>query len=415
MSINKKNNNCEFAIETFPPLAIECWSSLSRLADRGEPELVDEWVKLSNRDGDGAESDLQTSSISTTSLVKEDTDLTIEEILQNPVIDVVAIKKHAWRGLPSKFRGLCWKLMMGYLPADSSKHAEVKEKRLKGYKQCLSWPETHHEEQQIKLDVPRTAPQCPLTPLFKEPEIRGCLERILVAYARTHSVGYIQGMNDLAATVFWVFLFSEGVTDSVPPAELLEQVEADTYWCFCVLIDNAKGLFYDFGPGLNRVIHKMENLLKIQDSETFKILQDAGCDGMLFGVRWVVCLLTRDFSGDAVARLWDGYISYGDGFLHMHAYVCAALLGLEKWKQEIKSVDFDNILPWILHLPINLLTKDEVNTVLVKAYKLVCVDTLLALAPQIISVIYVIILSITLLVSCCYITLEVLLLIKKMM
>jgi len=398
-------------LEPLPSLVADAWGSLSAFVDKNELSLCDDWVKLSNDENNK----LFTSYIG--SPATDEVEQGIEAILRSTMIDLVALKKLAWRGIPERLRGVCWKLMMGYLPLNTREHTATLKQRRAAYRQFLEEPSREVEEQQIKLDVPRTVPQCPLSLMFRTSEIRGSLERILVAYVRTHSeVGYIQGMNDLAAMFLWVFLMSEGVTEGKLPAPgLLSQVEADAYWCFCVLIDNAKDLFCDFGQGLSKLVKQVDRLLQLQDEELYTVLQNAGCDGMLYGVRWMVCLLTRDLSGTAAARLWDGYIACGEGFLRVHACVCASLLGCEEWQDKMKSMDSESLMTWLFHLPTSEWGRGNVDKVLVRAYRLSCLDTALSLLPHMIPVITLVLLILVFIVLILCITLIALLCLHNIM
>jgi len=141
---------------------------------------------------------------------------------------------------------------------------------------------------QILVDVPRTSPD---VPLFHQPKVQRCLERLLYIWAIRHPAsGYVQGMNDLATPLFVVFLSAALIPASSPlisepragadipelyasgfciesrgskyggrceltaavesldaqrlPLELLDRVEADTYWwVFWVLIINLSRLY----------------------------------------------------------------------------------------------------------------------------------------------------------------------------
>lgn len=93
---------------------------------------------------------LQTSTIGGKAVEEVEQDL--EDILSGPIIDMQELKKLVWRGIPDRFRAICWKLMMGYLPPDTRKHSATLQKRLALYKTFSSKPEQVAEEAQIRLD-----------------------------------------------------------------------------------------------------------------------------------------------------------------------------------------------------------------------------------------------------------------------
>jgi len=63
------------------------------------------------------------------------------------------------------------------------------------------------------------------------------------------------------------------------------------------------------------------------DASLWNYLKNMGIKVMQFAFKWMNCLLLREFSLGCVIRLWDTYLSEGDGgFEDFHVYVCAAFL-----------------------------------------------------------------------------------------
>jgi len=215
--------------------------------------------------------------------------------------------------------------------------------------------------------------------------------------------------------LLWVFLADEGCTDEPPAPDVLLQIESDTYWCFSVLMDYAKGLFDDFGQGLTRMINQVDVLLQLQDKTLYDTFLNAGCNGGLYGIRWIVCLLTRELPGEVTARLWDRYIAYGEGFLRMHACVCVSLLGCEEWQDTLKTLNEDTLLPWLLHLPTDNWGKSNIDRILVRAYKLSCLESAVTLLPHLFPLLIAVSAAILLIVTVCAITLMALSLLYSIM
>ena len=145
------------------------------------------------------------------------------------------------------------------------------------------------------------------------------------------------------------------------PAEVLESLEADSFWCLSALLDGIQVLLvstispqdnYIFAqPGIQRMVSTLRELITRIDAPLAKHLNDEGIEFIQFSFRWMNCLLMREFSVTNVIRMWDTYVvstciqshltskSEGQkGFSEFHVYVCAALL--DKYNSHILSMDF---------------------------------------------------------------------------
>lgn len=79
------------------------------------------------------------------------------------------LRKHAWAGIPTEVRPIAWQLLLGYLPAVSSRRVSVLARKRQEYadavKQAFDRGEASLDAglwHQIKIDVPRTNPGVPL-------------------------------------------------------------------------------------------------------------------------------------------------------------------------------------------------------------------------------------------------------------
>ena len=62
------------------------------------------------------------------------------------------------------------------------------------------------------------------------------IERILYIYSKLNKdIGYIQGMNELIAPIYYCFC--------IDTTEKFENIEADSFWCFTLLMKDIKKLF----------------------------------------------------------------------------------------------------------------------------------------------------------------------------
>jgi hypothetical protein len=210
----------------------------------------------------------------------------VKLLLDSEVVDSEALKKLSWNGVPGHWRPQVWQLLLAYLPSDKKRRETTLRRKRQEYADAVashfdapeaSFDRTTQEQKmlrQILVDVPRTSPD---VPLFHQPKVQRCLERLLYIWAIRHPAsGYVQGMNDLATPLFVVFLSAALIPASSPltsepragadipelyasgfriesrgskyggrceltaavesldaqrlPLELLDRVEADTYW-----------------------------------------------------------------------------------------------------------------------------------------------------------------------------------------
>ena len=86
-----------------------------------------------------------------------------------------------------------------------------------------------------------------------------------------------------------------------------------------------------------------------------------------FALRWMNCLLMREFSLKNIIRLWDTYMSEGvDGFSSFHLYVCVALL--TKWSKDIKEMDFQSAMTFLQNPPSHNWGFKDIELILSEAY-----------------------------------------------
>lgn len=100
-------------------------------------------------------------------------------LLDEPVVDLEALRELAWSGVPPGLRSLCWRLLLGYLPPGRERREGVLARRRREYRDLLpdyydraAAARSEEEEgalRQVAVDVPRTAPG---VPFFHQPEAR---------------------------------------------------------------------------------------------------------------------------------------------------------------------------------------------------------------------------------------------------
>jgi len=95
---------------------------------------------------------------------------------------------------------------------------------------------------------------------------------------------------------------------------------------------------------------------------------------LTFGMSWMNCLLMREISIKCVIRMWDTYLSEGDGsgtqvgFELFHVYFCTAFLC--KFSEEVRGMEFGEIMGFLQDLPTNGWGDEEVGMLLSQAFVL---------------------------------------------
>jgi Rab-GTPase-TBC domain len=206
-------------------------------------------------------------------------------LLEGPqrVIDSEALRAAAWSGMPARYRTASWQMLLGYLPLQRERQLEALVRRKAEYKAAVaqtrgSAGRSESEQallRQVLVDVPRT---CPEIALFHCEWVQRSLERVLFTYAARHfATGYVQGLNDIATPFYAVFLSpwvdpwtASDVTGM--SANALLSVEADVYWCMSRLLEGIQDHYTPSQPGIQRMIHRLRELVHRIDGETLALL-----------------------------------------------------------------------------------------------------------------------------------------------
>jgi len=269
-----------------------------------------------------------------------------KRILQTSTVSLPDLRSTAWSGVPEEVRAMTWQLLLGYLPAQSERRITTLERKRKEYldgvKQAFGEGSmTAHQStnsglaglasnppvtagrgrgldealwHQISIDVPRTNPHLPL---YQYDATQRSLERVLYVWALRHPAsGYVQGINDLA-TPFWQVFLSTYITDfniergmdpGQLPRQVLDAVEADTFWCLSKMLDGIQDNYIVAQPGIHRQVGALRDLTARIDDRLAKHLEEENVEYMQFSFRWMNCLLMRELSMQSVIRMWDTYL-----------------------------------------------------------------------------------------------------------
>ncbi|ORZ25237.1 rab-GTPase-TBC domain-containing protein [Absidia repens] len=303
----------------------------------------------------------------------------MKEILCNANVDLVALRGICWSGIPPDFRLIAWQLLLGYLPCNSERRVETLARKRKEYLDSVKAAYARGTEgldqalwHQIHIDILRTNPG---VILYQSTITQECLERILYQWAIRHPAsGYVQGINDLVMPIFEVFLSAyidtdpEGYDMKKLNQDVLDVVEADSFWCLSKLLDGIQDNYTFAQPGIQRQIVTLKDLVSRIDARLANHLQQEGIEFIQFAFRWMNCLLMRELPLKSTIRMWDTYLAEGssEGFSEFHVYVCAAFL--VKWSAKLQKMDFQEIMIFLQQLPTEGWQEKDIELLLSEAY-----------------------------------------------
>jgi hypothetical protein len=213
---------------------------------------------------------------------------------------------------------------------------------------------------QIAVDVPRTMPEFKV---FSYDFIRKMMLRVLFIWSMRHPAsGYVKGIDLYTLDFTEEFIKENGINES-----LIFEVEADTYWCFSKMMDKVQSNYTNNQPGLQRMMTKMEEIIKLLDIDLVKHFQNNDVSFMQFSFRWMNCYLMREFQLKLIIRLWDTYFSEENAFNNFHLFVCACLL--LNFGDKIKKLDFQETIIFLQNLPTNGWTLGDIDILIAKSYQ----------------------------------------------
>jgi hypothetical protein len=297
-----------------------------------------------------------------------------KKLIQEPNIDLNSLKKMAWNGIPDELRPISWQLLLGYVPTNSDRRvsqlAKKRKEYLDGIEQVFSKEKDQTTWHQIEIDIPRTNPRILL---YSHEATQRSLERILYLWAVRHPAsGYVQGINDLATPFYQTFLGTyvdsniETFDPKVVPKEVMDAVEADTFWCLTKLLEGIQDNYIHAQPGILRQVNELKDLISRIDSDLYAHLVSENVEFIQFSFRWMNCLLMRELSVKNTIRMWDTYLSEISEFSEFHVYVCAAFL--VKWSDELKQMEFQDIMMFLQNPPTKEWTEKDIELLLSEAF-----------------------------------------------
>jgi len=309
-------------------------------------------------------------------------------IEEDQIIDVEALKKLAWQGIPLEYKSVVWKILLKYIPLNKESRESTVSRKRQEYANFVEMYYTNmgtnqlddHERKTfevIKKDVYRTQPD---SPLFQQKIVQEMLIRILWIWNIRHPAsGYVQGINDLTTPFIAAFILEylpelnldsfavspDTVAKTLTP-ENVAKLEADIYFCLSKILDGILDNYTFSQSGTQKTLNKIKDITKKIDIELFQHFEEHQIDFSYFSFRWIFCLLIREFPLKVGLRLFDTYIADEQGFSVFHLYVCAAIL--LKWSLKIKKMNFTEMMLFLQNMPTKDWREEDIEMIISEAF-----------------------------------------------
>ena len=190
------------------------------------------------------------------------------------------------------------------------------------YRKLVNLASNSPEISQLNLDISRTFSQIEY---FSSDFGKKILSRLLHAFcAYSPSLGYVQGMNYIAATLLW------------------HANEVDAFWLFVVLIEDfeLRDNFISGLSGLNKHYHALDFLIHQNFPQIYTHLLNLNIAIPMFTTEWLITLFTSCIPFEESFRVMSKFFKYGWVFLYK---VCLEIISRLSG-QIIQSTNFALIL-----------------------------------------------------------------------
>merc|ERR550537_147644 len=91
--------------------------------------------------------------------------------------------------------------------------------------------------------------------------------------------------------------------------DTLAELEADCYWCITKILADIVDHYTHGQPGIQRMVHRLKDIILRIDAPLAEHLEEQCIDLFSTALRWITCLMVREFSITSCIRLWDTLIS----------------------------------------------------------------------------------------------------------
>nr|CAB3266825.1 TBC1 domain family member 13 [Phallusia mammillata] len=172
------------------------------------------------------------------------------------------------------------------------------------------------------------------------------VERMLFVYAKLNpGTGYVQGMNEIIGPLYYTFA-------SDPNPKWREYAEADTFFCFTLLMGDIRDNFITSldrsTTGIDASMRRTMNLLQRSDPEVRSKLDKIKIKPEYFLFRWITLLLSQEFPLPDVIHIWDVLFADENRFDLLIA-VCVGMIMLIR--KELLEKDFSGCVKLLQNYP----------------------------------------------------------------
>lgn len=303
-----------------------------------------------------------------------------EQLLSEAIVNLEKCRQIAWAGIPPQFRARLWRLFLDYEPISLEQAPSALEHKRKDYFDCMN--RMFSEEQtnlrtssqqqanrQISIDLPRTSKT-----ILHDQRVNSLFHHVLFVWAVRHPASsYVQGMNDILQPFFFVFINQfylnltpneiaqksniDDITD-----EQLKEVEADCFWCFSKLLDGIQDVYTKDQPGLYKMSDNLSYVLSQADPVLSNWILDQNISYTNFTIRWMGCLLVREFNMLQLYRIWDLFVAEPNRIATTQVYICAAMLS--SVSKELMNCEQSDFIMKIQSLTPSFWTTEKVEYIL---------------------------------------------------
>ena len=208
------------------------------------------------------------------------------------------------------------------------------------------------------IEPPNDAPDDKLS--FFIPHIRR-LERILYIFAMLNpSLSYMQGFNELAIPFYYVMLQPNREKNAEISSEILDEVEALTFYCFQKLMtDTSLPELYTTQDQSSIIMHQLNkfvNLMHTHLPETAEAIEALQIHPIFYCLRWFTLLFAQEHDLPSLLVIWDSLFAHFSTFIDYIFYV--GLGHLKMVENRINKNYYSQTIEALQHLNVSGKVKD---------------------------------------------------------
>jgi len=297
-------------------------------------------------------------------------------------------------GIPLRYRNSVYQTLLGYLPLNSTSHSEYLLEKRRQYKELqqerLSVPTTEDQEEFyhfLDMDLPRI-----IVP--NNIDLIGIVYRCLQLFNYQFPTPYLNSAFSLHfPLVLAAYIQNVVVHYDIPrgksqldlpklllmklPDDILQDIEADFYWCFCISFHALKvqGGYTDGNRRDHSFIlatqSKVDRIVNGIDPELTNHFLEQGICSSMYLHNWITSAFSHSFKIETVLRIWDSLLSDKDApgiSMELVIYLCAAIVLQNGTK--LKKLETDEIITALVRDLSHSLKEEELDLAFGNAYLL---------------------------------------------